>query len=333
MSSPTFLPVRVKDIPRLADFCANFPGDGRSVDFWMRRMRHWWLDNPAVTADWIAGSQLMVDGVLQGINLAIPLRVVVEGAPRQAALGTTWRVMPRHRAWSMVLSHQVDLYHNHLLRFNGTPNERVIQFLALTYRQLRLEIQSSQIAVHPVAIIRKALKRPLATFPLAKLILPEHAPDLKTVATSVDATWQATGQGSTGPVRDWRYWHWFSTQNPSTACSTAILPADAAKSVPALCALLVDFGDGILQVTDLWPSTAPIERITALLDLILLHARRARFHSLLVPHWNSRIADSCALKHPYRQGSLPAAVWTNSFDLPNESANHYWPLHTGDALL
>jgi hypothetical protein len=333
LSLPTFHPVQIGDIPRLAEFCAHFPGDGRPVDFWVRRMKHWWIENPAMTEDWPMGYQLHVNGSLEGINLTIPLRILVEGHRQLASLGTTWRVMPAHRAWSMALSHNVDMVQNHLLRFNGTPSPQVLKILPLSFKRHRERLPCSQIPAHPLALGLKALGRPCATRPLPKLILPEPAPILETIAASVDAAWNATGPGTTGPVRDWRYWEWFSVLNPTIGCFTAILPGDPTTSAPALCALLAEFGDGKLQVVDLWPSTAPTERITALLGLILRHARRARFHSLLVPHWNERIAAACVAQHRYRTQQESAAVWISAFALPAETTECYWPLHTGDALL
>lgn len=296
-------------------------------------MRHWWLENPAMTDDWLLGYQLRINDTIQGVNLAIPLRVIVKGTPQQAALGTTWRVMSDHRAWSLALAHEVDKHYNDFLRFNGTPSPQILGLLKLSYFCHREAIPSSLFIAHPIALALKALKLTLTSSSLPKIILPENAPPLATIAASVDAAWLATSGEATGPMRDWRYWEWFSIQNPSVNCSTAILPAAPGTAAPPLCALLVDFGDGKLQMTDIWPASASINRIVALFNLILQHARRARLHTLLIPHLNPRVAAACAQKHPYRQGSEDAKLWTNSSTLPTECSDHYWPLHTGDALL
>lgn len=332
MSEPTFRPVQLEDIPSLVRFCADFPGDGRTIDFWMRRMRHWWIENPAMTDDWLLGYQLLIDNNLQGITLNIPIKVVIQGMPQQASLASTWRVMPRYRALSCPLVFEHNAQHNHLLRIDGTPTPGVLSLLnSLSFHCFRKQLATSQFACHPLAFALKALKRPITTRRLAKLILPPDAPDRKTLASDVDEAWQATCKAGTGPVRDWNYWQWFTLQNPSVSCSAAILPAT--PSAPALSALLVDYGDGKLQVADLWPSTARRQRICQLIDLILQEARRARFHSLVVPHWNSTIVSACEALQPYRLTRDGGAIWTNTIPLPPESEEHYWPYLTGDALL
>lgn len=329
MHDVSFRPVQPEDLPQLAVFCSQFPGDGRSVEFWTRRFQHWWQDNPAMTDDWLRGYQLFVDGVLQGVNLTIPLRVVVEGVPHTASLGSTWRVMPKHRAWSMAVAHEVNIRHDKLLRFNGTPSERVRKIIKGSYQRIRGDVQASLLPANPLTFLFKFFGFKIKPKKLPPIILPKGVV-VEKVAAEIEALWKNKHQ-STGPVRDWNYWLWFSQQKSNIQCSTVILPS-AGSHLP-VCGILAEFGDGKLQISDIWPLDTTKDRLVEFIELVLANAWKSGFHSLLIPHWTNDIKSACLSMRPLKDLIIPADVWTNPFSLPVEPNAQHWPLHTGDALL
>lgn len=333
MHDVSFRPVQPEDLPQLAVFCSQFPGDGRSVEFWTRRFKHWWQDNPAMTDDWLRGYLLLAEGRIQGVCLSIPLSSVLDGKLATVSLASTWRVMPDFRAYSMAIMFQISSSQSSILSFSGTPTPRALKLIKGSHVQRRSKMAATLHSGSATALLFKYFTKPLATRRLPKLVSAGKPLQLEEIKFAIDTAWQAGASSPTGPVRNWAYWRWFSTENPTVACTTFILPSDQGSSEQILCAMAVDFGDGQLQVTDIWPLTSSPERMKAMLKLIFHHARRSRFHSILVPHWTEGIAQACSAFVTLRQSQIPADIWTNPFPLLAEPNTQHWPLHTGDALL
>lgn len=117
------------DYQSLAIFNSNFPGDTRSETEWLARFKYWWDENPAYFTDHIKGVVLINDNEIVGCALNIPTRMLWGGKEVLVVSGTTWRVLPSYRKYSMDLWLEHRELTKDLVYFNTTPNETVKRML------------------------------------------------------------------------------------------------------------------------------------------------------------------------------------------------------------
>ncbi|MBF0108966.1 MAG: hypothetical protein HQL76_07320 [Magnetococcales bacterium] len=118
-------PIMADDSLRLARFCAAFPGELRPVEFWLRRFRFWWEDNPAFTSGFPRGCLLDAAGNVGGLFALIPTRVQWNGEERLAANMSCWRVLPEWRSHSMRMFVFLMTQAQDYPLFNTTPTREV----------------------------------------------------------------------------------------------------------------------------------------------------------------------------------------------------------------
>ncbi|MEN3940215.1 hypothetical protein WJU23_02895 [Prosthecobacter sp. SYSU 5D2] len=333
---PEILPVLAENTHLIAEFCSSFPGDGRSTEFWIHRLNHWWKNNPAMTEDWPRGSMLMAEGSVQGICLCIPIRLVVDGKVQLAALRSTWRVLPAYRSVSLQLPMALDARISHLININGTPNATAVKIMKMFshyWTCLRPEVMSSIHWGSPLAALCRMLR-----FSIPHKRLPRFVASNKitheTAAEQVDRHWVNIQSASlNGPVRDWNYWAWFSINNPSFSCSLFYHPLVINGAVFPLCVLMTDFGDGRLQLSDVWPHDATVNHLREMVNLIIKTARRHGFHSIQIAHLTPNLAQAAGRTGRFKTLSQQADIWVHQPSNASALNRGHWPLYNGDALL
>jgi len=319
-------PVAISDLQSIAEFCSAFPNDGRSIEFWEARLKHWWVINPAASSGGCLGTRLMANGKIVGTSLAIPLLAHVHGEPRTIFTRSTWRVMPEHRGMSLA----TEAFNNNLLfdhhNIASTPLAVTRPLLAMWgWQPLRDGMKFTSIAANPISIVMRFLKRRLPIRPLASRVSDGSESALY---ASADAVWAATsGDCEYGPVRNAAYFRWFSADNP-TMPFTVFAQGEALSQT--VFALATHYADGVLHVTDFWPWNAPATSLRKLIKRILHTARAHRFHSIRIPHLSPEIAAACdgMLASQQRTEAQHILVHFPSNDPPGKS--NCWPLNSGD---
>lgn len=125
-------PVASNDYAEIARFLAEFPGGEQPMEFWLRRLRLWWDDNPAFAPD-VPRGWILRDGAagsVVGFLGNVPSMFRVAGEDRRVFNATTWRVRPDQRGSSLQLYlAQVEAANGELM-FNTTPNDAVVKVLS-----------------------------------------------------------------------------------------------------------------------------------------------------------------------------------------------------------
>lgn len=129
MNEPTIRELRDSDYEALAAFNAAFPGDNLGAARWLDRFRHWWDNNPAYDSSWKRGFLMESDGTIVGWVGSFPSLFKAGDAVVKAFNGTTWRVLPEYRQWSIDLWGYNRGVSKHYLSFNTTPTEDVAKLI------------------------------------------------------------------------------------------------------------------------------------------------------------------------------------------------------------
>lgn len=329
--------VLAEDIPQIAEFCSRFPEDGRPRQFWLNRLNHWWADNPAMTESWPRGYLLLGEGELQGVCLCIPVRLVVDGKVQLGALRSTWRVLPAYRSKSLQLSMTLDAEISHLVNINGTPNAtavKVMQMLEPYWTCLWPEMDSSIHWGSPLALFSRLLKAGPIHRKLPHFIPSSREVTLETAEAEVNRHWlEIQDSAKNGPVRDWRYWSWFSIHNPSFSCTLFYHPVTVNDRTLPLCALVADFNDGRLHLADIWPSDAPDDQLNEMVGFIITTARRHGFHSIEIAHLTPSLTKATRRLDRLKDVTQPACLWLRHPFPEHAQKDGHWPLPFGDSLL
>lgn len=128
---PEVSTVRPDEYEKLALFLANFPGETRSMESWLKRLRAWWDCNPAFVNSFTRGWLLQEKGQIVGFLGDIPLKFQLLGKETTVFAGTTWRVLPQYRGMSMALKRRQMNEHKERLHFSTTPRPEVVRMLKL----------------------------------------------------------------------------------------------------------------------------------------------------------------------------------------------------------
>ncbi len=95
----------IQDTPasraEIAGFLANSEGRPCPESLWLKRMDHWWSENPAAGAHPARGCGLRHEGALVGFMACIPSQMAWQGAPVPALFPVSWRVAAEHRSASL----------------------------------------------------------------------------------------------------------------------------------------------------------------------------------------------------------------------------------------
>ena len=121
--------VTAEDDHALAHFLSSSEEPSRGEDFWRKRLRFWWEENPAFSPDLERGWMLQNDGTIVGFIGRVPTFFQRQGAAVTAFAVTTWRVLAAHRNQSMKLLFQFLKASEDRLLFDTTPDPAVAKIL------------------------------------------------------------------------------------------------------------------------------------------------------------------------------------------------------------
>jgi len=145
------------DHAKLVRFVAEFPDEVRSEQFWLKRFRFWWDENPAyhegVPRGWVLWERNEIKGYLGNV----PTEFRLNGKPVTALCPTTWRVLPTHRNYSLHLLHHAIRCAKGSISFNTTPSEdadRVLKGLKFSLFPYCADPIKSVIVVNPRRVLR-----------------------------------------------------------------------------------------------------------------------------------------------------------------------------------
>lgn len=119
-----------EDYGILSKFLANFEDEERDEEFWLRRMNHWWDENPACKDKNIRGLYITDEekNIIGFIGL-IPTFFQFNLNTEIIYSATTWRVEKKHRKRSFLMFSQIVNEANKTFLFDTTPSTSVERIL------------------------------------------------------------------------------------------------------------------------------------------------------------------------------------------------------------
>ena len=114
---------------QIVHFLANFENEERDENFWTKRLRFWWEDNPFFSEKDPRGWLLVADHQIVGFFGLIVTNYLYNKQRYKALNATTWRVTPPYRNLSMSLFLSFYALKNRYLLFNTSPTDRVEKVL------------------------------------------------------------------------------------------------------------------------------------------------------------------------------------------------------------
>lgn len=149
--------VTTEDYASLAGFLAGFVDETRSEQFWLKRFRFWWNENPVYHAGVPRGWVLWEENEIKGYLGNIPTEFQLNGQPVTALCPTTWRVLPTHRNHSLHLLYQAIRCAKGSISFNTTPSDdaaRVLKGVKFNLFPYCANPIKSLIVVNPRRVLR-----------------------------------------------------------------------------------------------------------------------------------------------------------------------------------
>lgn len=135
--SITISQVQSDDYKMLASFLSEFLDDSRTKDEWLERLNYWWDANPSYNSDWIRGFVLKDAANIVGFVGSFPTDLLWEGKVVRAFNGTTWRVLPEYRKYSVDLWFENRKISKDYISFNTTPTEMLVKLIQrFKYREI-----------------------------------------------------------------------------------------------------------------------------------------------------------------------------------------------------
>jgi len=329
-TAPNLTELTVEDTAPFVRFCSNFPGDQRSLTFWDNRIRHWWLDNPAMPASWIRGAKLTDGDSIVGVSSGIPIRIYADKTEQVAVIRSTWRVLPAYRQHSIALTFFAESLYTGMVNLNSTSIPSMVPLLAFSgWKPVRSGITTTTILGDPLAFGCRLARRRLKSKPLPLVSSQPMHLNQEEILAAADATWQATRhQCTSGPVRDANYFRWFALDNPTMPFSWFAIPAS--NPLDSVFALATHFDDGALQVMDVWPPEAPAANLKALIQMIVSAAKRHRFHSISVPQLFDGLESTCRNWKLSKTLTNPNHFYSLAPKGQVPITGGIWPLSSGD---
>lgn len=325
--------IELADYPELARFCAREKNDGRDEDFWSRRFRHWWDQNPSMEPSFPRGAIMRTSKGVRGVYCCFPMRTVLEGDEILSAVRSTWIVAGEQRSHSLLLSNLVDELTANTLSLNTTSIDQLLPLLELSgWVKFREEFPSSIIPGDWTALGRKVLRlhRRILEFPPFLSSDPALSQE-RAEEIACDVWSQSSTSCRFGPIRDGSYFSWYSLKNPSEAMSwTAYFPSrdEPASSVFAL---TVHHGDGCLRVMDIWPQNREAEVYIRFFRWLKKETVSRGFHAIRVPQFSESMRQALKrIAFPFRQAEPQRFYLLNQTGLSIPPHSDSWPLNSGD---
>jgi len=121
--------VDVNELDRLIEYLSNFKNENRGRNFWRKRLKHWWENNPGFNNSAFCGSLLMYDDgkneKIVGFLGVIPFLTICDNTKQLSYGLTNWRVDEEFRNQSlMLLSHLLKNLDKQII-FVNTPTPEV----------------------------------------------------------------------------------------------------------------------------------------------------------------------------------------------------------------
>lgn len=118
------------EVPRetreeIAAFMEASEGTPCPAPMWLRRMAHWWDDNPAIDAHNVRGWVMRCDGRIVGFMSSIPGWSALQGNKIPTAFPVSWRVAPEHRGSSLLMLMKLRELARGVHLVDSTPAEHV----------------------------------------------------------------------------------------------------------------------------------------------------------------------------------------------------------------
>ena len=114
---------------KLAAYLATFEDEDRGIEFWKKRLKFWWVENPAATETTPRGWTLCDNDKIVGFLGLIPFDYVCAGQNIKAIAATTWRVDEQHRNASLPMFLKYHRLSETFPILDTTPNEEVRKIL------------------------------------------------------------------------------------------------------------------------------------------------------------------------------------------------------------
>jgi hypothetical protein len=232
-------PVEAGDYDNIAEFLTGFGQGDRPREFWLRRMRHWWDQNPVwserICRGWRVDEKSQTVGFIGVIPRAIE---TFEGSALSSNMTTYW-VLPEHRKHSLALLVRT-LGASMPVQFNTTPGDAVVPLLEglrfVPFPGVRRDYESL-LVVDPLPLLGTLASRRapafakvpagvwrglgaparagLAAFRSAKRIRSHlQSRLLSSVGPEFDALWDARRERKLTAGRDAKSLNWFVFGNP-----------------------------------------------------------------------------------------------------------------------
>lgn len=123
--------IRNSDYDQLAEFNAAFPNETRTKNEWLDRYMIWWDLNPAYKPSHPRGVIALDGKKVFGTTNNFPSRMIWDGREQIVANGSTWRVLPEYRKYSMDIWDKHREMTSQFIIFNTSANPNVIRLLKL----------------------------------------------------------------------------------------------------------------------------------------------------------------------------------------------------------
>lgn len=144
---------------RIVDFLAHFEDEDRDEEFWARRLRFWWEDNPFFSDKHPRGWLLFADSQIVGFFGIIVTDYLNKNKRFKALNASTWRVAAQYRNLSMSLFLRFYSLKNKYLLFNTSPTDNVAEVLE-TFKFQKM----TRIYEYVFPLCRKSLVNPVKMF-------------------------------------------------------------------------------------------------------------------------------------------------------------------------
>ena len=319
--------IALGDAEAIAVYYAGFENEKRPVSFWRERLRLWWQANPAFASDWHPGVKMTVGNQIVGVLCALPIRVLHDGRQVTGAALTSWRVDKEYRSGSIAMFEAAIEAHATRPLFDTTPTPSVIRLLNYYgFDRPRDAFPASKLIANPLRLLARLIKAAPIRLDKTHFFVNDKPVSADEASALVDSLWQRSisSTGTMG-VKDGAYFRWYCHEGRTNG-RFGVAITDA-QGVATGMAVVLDMGDGVAWMVDMWCDFIDVAAIKKLISTARRHASRLGFHCLWVPHVSPTVANACGIGGPR---PLPVSAF---FKIPGgmpSPETSYWTIAVGD---
>lgn len=331
--NPTIRPIQYDDLPALTQFCADFPGEKRQKEIWLKRFLWWWEENPAFEPCFPRGVVLEHHNSFHGMFALIPTRIRYNGKQCIAANMSCWRVLPEYRNLSLGMMVKIVALANAYPIFNTTPTpqvEKILQRVPFHSFGDRITTESFLIApsdndyfptreMRRYQIIKNLLSRSGTVDPpdrhlygkallntirrssrLRQIMLTAgHCEEKTDFGQEFEPLWEKThALYETTNVRSSHALAWYIKTNPNRSDKLHLLTHEKEGQLTAFGIFKHQHNNHWpdqehLITLDLWSAPPTEENLLPLLGFALEFARKRNISVIRIPHFHKSIAALC----------------------------------------